>query len=126
MKKLINWLRIKLGIDSLVTTTESLIDAIGQCNRRLNTIEDAIRANNGRLHTIESLVQIGADINFKTPSWVVVCLRGYKGQDVVRFFELPDGEIGHLYEELKYLEKQFHIHPVFDAPPYIKKEYFKI
>ncbi len=118
MKKLIEWLTERLGI-------QSLIEAIGLCNRRLNNLEDAVRANSGRLHTIENLVKVGVDVNFKTPSWIVVCLKG-KNQDVVRFFELPDGEIGHLFEELKYLEKQFHIHPVFDAPAYIKKEYFKI
>jgi hypothetical protein len=78
-----------------------------------------------RLHAIENLVQVGVDLNFKSPSWIVVCIKG-KNQDIVRFFELPDSEISRVYEELKYLEKQFHIRPVFDAPAYIKKEHLKL
>jgi len=77
-----------------------------------------------RIGAIENIVQVGADLNFKTPSWIVVCLRG-KNQDVVRFFDLPDNDIARLFDELKELERRFHTRPVFDAPPYIKREYFK-
>ena len=88
-------------------------------------VEQRININENRLGVIENLVQVGVDLNFKTPSWIVVCLRGKNDKDVVRFFELPAGEIARLFEELKYLEKEFHIHPVFDAPSYIKKDYFR-
>lgn len=78
-----------------------------------------------RLKSIENLVQVGVDLNFKTPSWAVICLRG-KNQDVVRFFDLPDNEIAHILELLKELERRYHIHPVFDAPISIRKEYLKL
>jgi diadenosine tetraphosphate (Ap4A) HIT family hydrolase len=89
------------------------------------SIENKLETINNRLCLIERLVQVGVDINFKTPSWIVVCLKG-KNQDIVRFFELPDNDIARLFEELKFLEKQYHIHPVLDAPLYIKKEYLKL
>ncbi len=102
MKRVKRYLREWLGIQSLETRTDN------------------------RLTRIESLVKVGVDLGFKTPSWIVVCLRGKNDKDVVRFFELPDGDIARLFEELKYLEKELHIHPVFDAPSYIKKDYWRL
>ena len=104
MRKIIKWLKKKLGMSAL----ESLVQAYG------NRIQD-----------IENLVHVGADLNFKTPSWIVVCLRGKNDQDIVRFFELPDNYISNLLEELKEMERRYHIKPVFDAPSYIKKEYLR-
>lgn len=98
-----DWLRLKLGVKDL---------------------QWSIAALNNRLVAIEGLIQIGVDLNFKTPSWIVVCLRG-KNQDIVRFFELPDSEIAHIFELLKELERRWKVKPVMDAPPYIKREYLK-
>lgn len=98
IKRFRDWLKLKLGIARL----------------------------ENRLALIENLVRVGVDLNYISPSWIVVCLRGKNDQDVVRFFELPDGEIGRLLEELRYLEKQYYNRPVFDAPRYIKKEMWRL
>ena len=76
-----------------------------------------------RLEAIENLVQVGVDQHFKTPSWMVVCLKG-KNQDIVRFFDLPDTEVAHMYELLKEMERRYRIHPVWDCSREIKS-YFK-
>ena len=100
---MIDWIKEKLGIKKLES--------------------QSLRQEN-RLQGIENLVQVGVDLNFKTPSWAVVCLRG-KNQDIVRFFNLPDNDIAHILDYLKELERRFHINPVFDAPISIRKEFLK-
>jgi hypothetical protein len=94
--KIFKWLQRKLGVQDL--------------NSRCANFEN-------RLRQMEKLVMVGVDINYTSSSWIVVCLRGKReGQDVVRFFELPHGEIGRFLEELKYSEKRYRDRPVFDAP----------
>ena len=100
---MLNWLKGKLGI---------------------KRVEVQLVAQNNRLCNIEELVQVGVDLNFKTPSWAVVCLRG-RNQDIVRFFNFPDNDITHILDYLKELERRYHIRPVFDAPISIRKEFLK-
>lgn len=104
MNTIVKWVKGKLGI--------------GDLSAKVYAVEQ-------RLSTIEQLVKVGVNLNFKSPSWIVVCLKGNK-QDIVRFFELPDNTIAHLFEELKHLEAITHTRPVFDAPSYIKKDYLRL
>ncbi len=105
MKRITDWIRQKLGIKAVETKVTSL---------------------ENEMAVIERMLRVGVDLGFKSPSWIVVCARGKGEQDVVRFFEMPGKEVFRLLEELKWLEKQYHIHPVFDAPSYIKKELWHI
>jgi len=99
--KIISWIKNKLGITRL---------------------EKGMEQANRRLYHIEELVNVGVDLHYKTDSWAVICLKG-KNQDVVRFFNLPHGEIAHIFELLKELERQYHSTPIFDAPRYLIEEY---
>lgn len=101
---MINWLRRKIWLWLRLVRLESHLSS--------------------RIKSIEDLVQVGVDLNFKTPSWVVVCLKG-KNQDIVRFFNLPDNDIAYILDYLKELERRYHIRPVFDAPISIRKEFIK-
>ena len=80
-----------------------------------------VRSLNGRIDTLYQLVDVGVDVNQKSPSWAVVCLRGK--QHHLKFYGANEGDIREILNFLR----RFHRHNgIIDAPiayyPFFKKE----
>ena len=102
---MINWLKRKLGIETIFNKIASLEAAVSALKQRTEDL----------LAEINAMQTTDVDVSPRGDNTVI--LTGmYKGKGYIRFYDVTEGEFGYLVNRMKDIHKAGHIRNI-DRPP---------
>lgn len=103
---MINWLKRKLGIETIFNKIASLEAAVSILKQRTE----------GLLAEINAMQTTDVDVDVGRGCSTIILTGMYKGKGYIRFYDVSEGEFGYLVNRMKDMHKAGHIRNI-DKPP---------